>query len=240
MTQNKILALSSSRAGNSGFLEPALPVIEKFLAGNQTNIAFISFASVDNNYEQYTAQVREALKNIACNIQAVFPENAKSVIEKNDAIMIGGGNTFKLIHTIYELNLLDLIRKKVNNGAPYIGWSAGANILSPTIGTTNDMPIIQPKSFNALGLFPFQINPHYINQKAEGFNGETRDQRLEEFLKLNPGVSIIALPEGTALQSENNKLEFMGSTPAVLFHQEENKFFNRKEINGGSDLSYLL
>ncbi len=238
--QNNILALSSSRAGNSGFLEAALPMIEKFLAGKQSNIAFISFASADNNYEEYTANVREALKSISCKIEAVLPENAKSVIQKSDIIMVGGGNTFKLLHTIYELNLLDTIRKKVNDGSAYIGWSAGSNILSPTIGTTNDMPVIETKSFNALGLFPFQINPHYINQNPEGFNGETRDQRLEEFMKLNPGISIVGLPEGSALQLQNDKLEFLGNTPAVILYPDVNKTFSRREIKNGSDISYLL
>jgi dipeptidase E len=239
MPDNSLLAFSSSRAGKTGFLETAIPIIENFLGRKQTNIAFISFASVDNDYEDYTSKVREAMQRLPYVINTVTPENARSVIEKTDVIMVGGGNTFKLLHDIYELKLVDIIRDKVNSGAAYIGWSAGSNILGPTIGTTNDMPVIEPKSFNALGLFPFQINPHYMNQKPEGFNGETRDQRIEEFLKMNTGISVIGLPEGTALQLKDNKLQFFGTISAVLFNQENNSL-NRTEIAGGSDLSYLL
>jgi dipeptidase E len=239
MPDNSLLAFSSSRAGKTGFLETAVPIIENFLGRKQTNIAFISFASVDNDYEEYTSKVRETMQHLPYVINTVTPENARSVIEKTDSIMVGGGNTFKLLHDIYELKLVDIIRDKVNSGAAYIGWSAGSNILGPAIGTTNDMPVIEPKSFNALGLFPFQINPHYMNQKPEGFNGETRDQRIEEFLKMNRGISVIGLPEGTALQLKNNKLQFFGNISAVLFNRENNSL-NRREITGGSDLSYLL
>jgi len=241
MSQKQILALSSSRAGNGAYLEPAIPFIEKFLSGKQRKIAFISFASVDDNYEEYTSKVRAALKDGSYSIKATMPETAKSVIEKSDVIMVGGGNTFKLLHDVYQLNLLDIIRDKVNSGTAYIGWSAGANILGPTIGTTNDMPIIQPKSFNALGLFPFQINPHYFNQKAEGFNGETRDQRLEEFLKMNSGIPIIALREGTALELKNNQLKYIGNSNGFLFNAKKNEEgFVREEIHDNADLSFLL
>lgn len=241
LPSKRILALSSSKVGNSSYLESAALVIKNFLGSKATKIAFIPFASVDNNYEEFTRNVEVALKNLPIKIKTAGPENAKSIIEKSDAIMVGGGNTFKLLHDIYELNLLEIILNKVNTGTPYIGWSAGANITGPTIGTTNDMPIIEPKSFNALGLFPFQINPHYINQKLERFNGETRDQRLEEFVKLNPGISIICLPEGTALQFENNILKFIGEISGNLLHYEKNnEVFLRKEIFPYADLSYLL
>ena len=241
MSLNRILAFSSSRVGNSGYLETAAPVIKDFLGDKDLNIAFIPFALVGNDYDEYALMVKKGLEGLPFSIDTVKFVNAKEVIEKADVIMVGGGNTFKLLHDIYEFKLLDIIRDKVNKGAPYIGWSAGSNILGPTIGTTNDMPVIEPKSFNALGLFPFQINPHYTNAKPEGHNGETRDQRLEEFIKLNPGLPIVCLPEGTALKLENGALQFIGQLPGILFYAEVNQDETiRKEISANDDLSFLL
>jgi len=241
MPGNRILAFSSSRVGTSGYLQSAAPVIHSFLGDTVLTIAFIPFASVDNDYEQYTSMVKNGLEGLPYTIDTVMPANAKETIEKADVIMVGGGNTFKLLHDIYELKLLDIIRDKVNNGAAYIGWSAGSNITGPTIGTTNDMPVIEPKSFNALGLFPFQINPHYANIIPAGHNGETRDQRLEEFIKLNPGLPIVGLPEGTALMLENGVLQFIGQLPGVLFYTGDHDHeMIRIEIGVNDDLSHLL
>ena len=241
MTSKRILAFSSSRYGNRGYLKAAAPVIKKFLDSKTTNIAFIPFASVEKNYDEYATNVNNALGKVGIQINAAKPRNARSLIETCDAIIIGGGNTFKLLHDIYELNLVDLIKEKVSNGTPYIGWSAGSNILSPTIGTTNDMPIIQPKSFNALGIFPFQINPHYFNQKVESFNGETRDQRLEEFIEVNPQSSILALPEGTWLEFQNNNLKFFGKESATFFSYEKpGNTIVKKEIDNQTNLSFLI
>lgn len=241
MFSNKILAISSSRVGNSGYLETATPLIKSFLGSKAIKIAFLPFASVETNYEEYTFRVKKAFSNLPYLIDTVLPGNAKNVIAKSDAIMTGGGNTFKLLHDIYQLDIFEVILKKVNSGTPYIGWSAGANVTGLTIGTTNDMPIIQPQSFNAFGFFPFQINPHYINQKKKGFNGETRDERLKEFMILNPGISIVGLPEGTALQLSENDLKFIGEKTGVLFHQRDNSgHFFRKIISPMDDLSFLL
>lgn len=223
MHTNRLLVFSSSRAGNGGYLQTALEPINNFLGDSALTIAFIPFASVDGDYESYTAMVRSGLSSLPHTIVTVQPENAKAVIEKADVIMVGGGNTFKLLHDIYDCQLLDIIRDKVNKGTPYIGWSAGSNITGPGIGTTNDMPVIAPKSFNALGLLPFQINPHYTNVKPAGHHGETRDQRLEEFMQMNPGLPIVALPEGTFLQLEGTLLQFSGDQPGMLFYWDENK-----------------
>lgn len=237
----KILAFSSSRSGKSGYLENAIPVIRDFLGIKAINIAFVPFASVDKDYEEYTSKVREALKGLPYILDTVFPQKAKYIIQQSDAIMVGGGNTFKLLHDLYQLDLLDILRRKVKAGDPYIGWSAGSNITGLTIGTTNDMPIIETRSFKSLGLFPFQINPHYVNQKLEGFHGETRDQRLEEFVKMNVGASVVCLPEGSFLQLENKTLTYGGGESAILFYSsKEEETFSRKQIYNNSNLSFLL
>jgi dipeptidase E len=241
MSLRKILAISSSRVGNSGYLEKAVPLIESFLNSKPTKIAFLPFASVGEDYEEYTFRIKKVFENLPYFIEAILPENAKDVINRSNVLMTGGGNTFKLLHDIYQLDIFDMIQCKVNAGIPYIGWSAGANIAGLTIETTNDMPVIQPRSFKAFAFFPFQINPHYVNIKLEGFNGETRDQRLEEFLMLNPGKRIIGLPEGTALKFSDNKLTFIGNVPGILLYDKiAHRQFVREIIEPETDLSHLM
>ena len=240
MAVNRILAFSSSRADNGSYLEIVAPIIEKFLGQKPLNIAFIPFASVDEDYHGYATNVRTALAHLPHTINRVAFENAKETVEQADVIMVGGGNTFKLLHDIYACQILDTIRDKVNKGTPYIGWSAGSNITGPGIGTTNDMPIIAPKSFNALGLLPFQMNPHYINVTQPNQHGETRDQRLEEFMVINPGLPIVAMPEGTALLLEGTSLKFIGTLPGTLFYWDAEETITKRAILENEDLSFLL
>ena len=235
----QVLAFSSSRVGSGGYLEAAAPVIEKFIGNAALNIAFIPFALVDKNYEGYGDNVRKGLAGLPYNIQTVTPENAVTAIANANVIMVGGGNTFKLLHDLYAFELMDLIKKRVNIGTPFIGWSAGSNIAGATICTSNDMPIINPGSFDALGFLPFQVNPHYYNQPISGFNGETRNQRLAEFLQLNPNIPVVGLPEGTALWLKDGKLKSVGESNAVLFGWE-NGTITQNEFGGNDDLSFLL
>jgi dipeptidase E len=237
----RVLAFSSSRVQNSAYLERAVPVIKNFLGNKPLNIAFIPFADAENKYEDYLEKTKDGLAELPYNIHLVTPDNAAVAIKNANVIMVGGGNTFKLQHHLYQYELVDLIREQVTHGIPYVGWSAGANITGLTIGTTNDMPIIEPKSFKALGFFPFQINPHYIDVKPEGHHGETRDQRLTEYLRLNPEASIIGLPEGTALQLEGKSLTLVGNVPAILFRIDSNQADPvRTIIHAGADISWLL
>lgn len=236
---NRILALSSSEVGNEAYLQSAAPLIKEFLGNSALSIAFIPFASVDKDHKAYANKVREGLVHLPYTITAVDCSNAKEVIEQSNAILVGGGNTFKLLHDLYEHDLISQVQQKVAAGIPYIGWSAGSNITGLSISTTNDMPIIQPPSFKAFAFFPFQINPHYYNTITEGFNGETRDQRLEEFLKLNPGVPVVCLPEGTGLKLDAEELKFIGQTSGFLLIMEEGKLV-WKEIKAETKLSFLL
>lgn len=240
MTDRKrILALSSSRAGNSGYLEKALPDIRSFLGEVPLKIAFIPFAYVEEDHSPLVEAVSAALSGLPHLVQAVTASNGEELIGDADAIMVSGGNTFKLLHDLYATGLLNLVKGKVRNGTPYIGWSAGANITGPTICTTNDMPIIQPESFRALGFFPFQLNPHYHNIILEGFHGETRDQRLTEFIKLNPEANVVCLPEGTALLLEKGKLTYKGMVPGYVMENQDGEL-QKAEIQPGADLSGLL
>jgi len=235
----EVLAISSSRVGSGGFLENALPLIKEFISKSNHQIAFVPFASVQRNYDEYGELVKKALESLPNSIEIVKPNDAKKTIDQSDVIIVGGGNTFKLLHDIYNLDLFDLIRNKVQSGAAYIGWSAGANIAGKSISTTNDMPIIQPGSFTAFGFLPFQINPHYHNLTIDGHNGETRDQRLEEFVLLNPKIPVVGLPEGTALKLSKGALQFIGERDGVLFQADVNKMPFKKTISPGEDLSLL-
>lgn len=215
-------------------------MIHKFIGGNPLNIAFVPFATVQKDYEAYGSMVKQAFESLPYSINTVIPGNAKAVLQKADVIMVGGGNTFKLLHDIYEQKIFDIIVNKIKNGMPYIGWSAGANLTGKSISTTNDMPIIQPKSFASFGFFPFQINPHYVNLTIEGHHGETRDQRIEEFVTLNPDTPVVGLPEGTALRLENGVLHFIGEKDGVLFQAQDRKPIQKELIVKGGDISSLL
>lgn len=218
--EKQILAFSSSRVGNSAYLEKVVPLVKQVLGDRIYKAAFIPFASVDS-YEEYHAKVVQAFASSNYQVEVATPDNARELVESSDMIMVGGGNTFKLLHDLYAYDVLGAIQQKVNSGTPYIGWSAGSNITGLSISTTNDMPIIEPASFKSLQFFPFQINPHYINEVREGHNGETRDQRLTEFVKLNRSIPVVCIPEGTALVLKNGVLKYYGETDGSLFTYED-------------------
>ncbi|WP_417761158.1 dipeptidase PepE [Shewanella sp.] len=235
MTTNALL-LSSSRAGATPYLEHALPFIAPM-----TNLTkkwlFIPYAGVSKPYEQYLETVAAGLAPLQLDISSIHQYgDPKQAIKDAGGILVGGGNTFHLLHELYRYDLLHLIREEVAAGKPYIGWSAGSNIAGQSIRTTNDMPIIEPPSFTALGLVPFQINPHYSNATIAGHNGESRAQRILEFTCVDPAMPVLGLQEGTALQLQGDKLTLLGDLPAYLFSGQEQEI----PVPAGSDLSKLL
>ena len=217
------LLISASSYKDTGYLRHCKNWVKEFLGEcGKEEILFIPYAGVRRTNDEYEQKVIDRLKN--SNIKSIHHyEDKISAIKNARSIAVGGGNTFMLLYTLYKLNLVEPIKEAVANGAKYFGWSAGANIAGKTMMTTNDMPIIMPKSFDSLNIFPYQINPHFISGKLAGHNGESREERLEEFLIANPKETIYALPEGTALLIE-------GSEAQVIGHSEILKFEYQKEI----------
>ena len=217
------LLISASSYQDTGYLRHCKNWVKEFLGEcGKEEILFIPYAGVRRTNDEYEQKVIDRLKN--SNIKSIHHyEDKISAIKNARSIAVGGGNTFMLLYMLYKLNLIEPIKEAVANGAKYFGWSAGANIAGKTMMTTNDMPIIMPKSFDSLNIFPYQINPHFISGKLAGHNGESREERLEEFLIANPKETIYALPEGTALLIE-------GSEAQVIGHSEILKFEYQKEI----------
>jgi dipeptidase E len=231
----ELLLLSSSRANNSEYLAPSMAWITEHLK-EKRSLLFVPYAGVTIRYDDYLNMVRKALQPLEIEITGIHQYNdPRQAVHDAEAIAIGGGNTFHLLHELYRYKVLDVIRQRVTAGLPYIGWSAGSNIAGQSIKTTNDMPIIEPPSFTALKLLPFQLNPHYSDYKPEGFHGETRDMRLAEFMQLNQHVPVVALPEGSALKLSADQLSVLGDAGAYLF-----KGGVKEAIAAGADLSALL
>ena len=217
------LLIRASSYQDTGYLRHCKNWVKDFLGeSGKEEILFIPYAGVRRTNDEYEQKVIDRLKNK--NIKSIHHyEDKISAIKNASSIAVGGGNTFMLLYTLYKLNLIEPIKEAVANGTKYFGWSAGANIAGKTMMTTNDMPIIMPKSFDSLNIFPYQINPHFISGKLAGHNGESREERLEEFLIANPKETIYALPEGTALLIADNEAEVIG-------HSEILKFEYQKEI----------
>ena len=234
MTAPNLLLLSSSRANNSGYLENSRQWIAEHVGDRE--LLFIPFAGVTLDWDDYLQRVQEALNPVGVRVTGIHrASNAQQAVREAQAIAVGGGNTFHLLKTLYDWQLRDLIRERLLRGVPYVGWSAGSNIAAPTICTTNDMPIVEPESFAALNLLPFQINPHYSDFVPPNFHGETREQRLQEFLAANPSKTVIALREGSALKRHGDTLTLLGSEPALQFRHKK-----ALEPLNGPDLSVLL
>ncbi|MEN3159670.1 dipeptidase PepE [Alkalimonas sp. NCh-2] len=231
----QLLALSSSKVNNSDYLTPYLDWMSQHLSGC-SRLLFVPYAGVSIDFDAYQAKVAAALAQLGITVDSLHRfDNPANAIEQAEAILVGGGNTFALLQRLQQLNLLGLIKKRVTEGLPYIGWSAGANLAGLSIRTTNDMPIVQPDSFDALGLLPFQLNPHYTDQHPADFHGETRDMRLAEFMVLEPEMPIIALPEGSALLYQGEELTVLGEPGAYQF-----KGGHKSHLAAGSELSALL
>lgn len=243
--KKRLLLISNSTNFGEDYLEWPRPYISEFL--NKTGIKrvlFVPYAgvalsdkSVEDSYDAYEERVNKVFNLLGFEIYSIHREmDPAQSIKDALAIAVGGGNTFHLVYKLHELKLMKALKEAVENGVPFMGWSAGANVACPTMRTTNDMPIIEPESLNCLGLVNFQINPHYLDASVEGHGGETREQRLEEFMVINNNVYVAGLREGTLLSIEGGSIELKGGRPMRLFRYGQNP----REFNPGDKLDFLF
>lgn len=232
----KLLLISNSTNAGEEYLRYPLPEIEKFLQGVR-EIVFVPYAAVTFSYAAYEKKVQARLAEIGIRVKSVHKaKDPVKMIREAEAICVGGGNTFALTKKMQEQGLMKAILKKIKAGTPYVGWSAGSNVSCPTICTTNDMPIVEPESFRAIGAIPFQINPHYLDANPEGHAGETREQRILEYIQANPKRWVVGLREGCILHYENEELKLIGQRPMRIFR----KGIPPYEVHAGDDLSFLF
>jgi dipeptidase E len=233
----KLLLLSNSTIPGEEYLEYSKKEIQNFLGKKPVMAVFIPYAAVTFSYDEYCERVENSFAEIGHHIKGIHTfQNPVKAIEKAEAIVVGGGNTWQLVRKMHEYKLMNPIREKVFNQTPYIGWSAGSNLACPTLCTTNDMPIVDPKGFECIGLVPFQINPHYLDANPEGHGGETREQRIQEFMVLNPDIFVVGLREGTMLQLNNGKLRLIGDRYCRVFKNGKKP----EELAAKDDCSFLL
>lgn len=214
----KMIVASTSTTHGSGYLEYILDELS-VLFKNIKTIIFVPYARPSGiSHNDYTKIASAAFAKIGKNIVGLHTfENPQIAIEKADGIFTGGGNTFVLLSQLYKHNLMVPLKKAINTGTPYLGTSAGSNICGLTIKTTNDMPIMYPPSFNALGLLPFNINPHYLDADANSKHmGETRETRIKEFHYHNT-PPVVGLREGSWLLVENEAITLKGALSARIF-----------------------
>ncbi|MEZ5419289.1 MAG: dipeptidase PepE [Vicinamibacterales bacterium] len=206
-----LLLLSNSRNPGGEYLAHALEAFRGLL-GEGRRAWFVPFAGVTVPWDDYTRMVGAALAPLGVRVTGAHERPRP---EDGEAILVGGGNTFQLLAECRRRELLPEIAAHVRAGAPYAGWSAGAHLACPTIRTTNDMPIVDPSGFGALDFVPFQINPHFTNAMPPGHQGETREQRLTEFVTANPAVQVLGVPEGDWITVRDGAALLHGPTDGV-------------------------
>ena len=231
---SRILLISNSTVHGRGYLDHVEEEIKSFL-GSARTVLFFPFALYDR--DDYAAKAKSRFAAIGYSLESAHAtDNPEKAIEQTDAIFIGGGNTFRLLKALQDLELLEPIRRKVKSGAPYIGSSAGSNVAGPTIKTTKDIPIVQPRSFDSLGLVPFQISPHYLDPDANSTHmGETQEERILQFLEENQ-TPVVGIREGTWLWIDHGAVTLKGKTGARIFRRGRAAL----EVRPGTDISELV
>lgn len=233
----RLLLISNSTNAGEAYLDYPKENIREFLGERALQCVFIPYAGVTIGFDEYEERVKERFLEVGHSLVSIHhaPDPVKA-IEKAEAIVVGGGNTFQLIKMIQDNGLIEAVRTRVLAGTPYVGWSAGSNVCCPTIRTTNDMPILEPTSFDAFKLVPFQINPHYTDKNPPGHAGETREDRIMEYLAANTGDTVLGLREGCMFRVEGKDMKLIGERPVRIFRYKEDPI----ELDKFHDFSKFL
>jgi dipeptidase E len=230
----RLLLVSTSTTHGTGYLDHCAEQIQDLL-GDLRRVLFVPYALYDQ--DAYAAKARERFGRIGYELTSVHEvEDPVAALGTAEALFIGGGNTFRLLSRLYEKGLLDPIRERAAAGMPYVGTSAGSNVACVTIRTTNDMPIVEPPSFDALNLVPFNLNPHYLDPTPGSTHmGETREERLLQFLEENDKI-VVGLREGAMLRIEGSSVRLLGSAGARIFRRGHAP----QEVRPGDSIGFLL
>lgn len=242
--KRRLLLISNSTNAGEEYLGWPRQLISDFMAGTGvTRLLFLPWAGVNladglqASWDLYEQRVNSVFNLLGLEVYSIHRENDPiRAVEQAQAIAVGGGNTFHLVYEMHKSGILEMVRRRVKEGMHFMGWSAGANIACPTLRTTNDMPIIEPASFDCFNLVPFQINPHYLDAHVQGHGGETREQRINEFMAINRAIPVVGLREATALWVEENHITLKGSRSMRLFRYGQEP----AEFVPGADISFLL
>lgn len=233
----RLLLISNSTLHGSGYLDHCKDQIKDFLSDKVKTVLFVPYALHDR--DGYANTARKAYNAMGYQLESIHEKpSAVEAVKQAEALFIGGGNTFRLLKTLYDENIIEEIRRRVlEEGIPYIGSSAGTNVATVSINTTNDMPIVFPPSFKALGLVPFNINPHYQDPDPNSKHmGETREQRIKQYHEYEESPPVLGIREGCILSVEGNTAILKGVTDGRLFVRGKEPV----EYSPGSDLSFLL
>ena len=247
MDKRNLLLISNSTMRGEAYLGWCKDMIADFCKRhNVKRVLFVPYAGVSlaegglkKSYDAYEAKVAKVYAEFGVKLQSVhhkaLPINA---VYNTDCVAVGGGNTFHLVRELQRTGLMQAIRQRAFDGMPYMGWSAGSNVAGPTLCTTNDMPIVMPASFDCMGIVPFQINPHYTDFFDPKHGGETRDDRLKEYIMVNPTATVAAIREATALLLEESNLSLIGKPNKMKVFKT--KMENTKEYGLEDNLNFLL
>jgi dipeptidase E len=234
----RLLLLSSGSAPDrhGEALAHVGPELEHVL-GPARSVLVIPYAGVPHDPAAYAEQAELGLAPIGRSVTSITDAaDEAAAVAGAESILVPGGNTWALLRACRERGLLEAIRTRVGGGAGYVGWSAGANLACATIMTTNDMPVTDPGGFGALGLVPFQINPHFSNALPPGHLGETREERIEEFATRNPDVWVAGLPEGTGVVVDGDAARLVGAAGCRVFRGGREP----QDLPPGADVGFLM